>query len=394
MKNKYTVIDLFSGCGGFSQGFLKAGFEIIASNEIWDPAIETYKLNHGEDVMIGGDITSPGTKERLYDLVKEKKVNVVIGGPPCQGYSSAGNRNPDDARGQLYLDFVEIIDHLRPDFFVMENVKGLLNMKHVDSTLNLIEKNKFKHDCKKLQRYKDLKRFKAQRNLDSEEEREFISLRNNLKSIKNDINQKLVPLIDKIMNAFKDIDYMVSWKILNSADYGVPQTRERIIFIGSKHMKAKINYPQKQFFKNISNSNSQDSKSWKTSKEALKKYEEWQELVEKNHTFTKHSHNFIQKIKKTQIGETVYKNYNDAWWRLDPSKPARTVKENHGGVFIHYKFDRACTPRELATLQSFDDDFIFTGTKSSILKQIGNAVPPLMARAIALNIKSLLDNLV
>ena len=84
----------------------------------------------------------------------------------------------------------------------------------------------------------------------------------------------------------------------------------------------------------------------------------------------------------------MYKNYSDAWWRLDPDKPARTVKENHGGVFVHYKFDRVCTPRELAALQSFDDDFIFQGTKSSILKQIGNAVPPLMAKAIAERIKS------
>ncbi|MFX1276683.1 MAG: DNA cytosine methyltransferase [Promethearchaeota archaeon] len=393
MKNKYTVIDLFSGCGGFSQGFLKVGYEIIAANEIWNPAIETYRLNHGKDIMIDGDITSLEIKKKLYNRVKGKKINVIIGGPPCQGYSSAGNRNPDDPRGQLYLDFVEIIDHLKPDIFIMENVKGLLNMKHINSKLDLNEKNKFKQDCKRLQRYKDLKRYKAQRELDVQESKEFFDLRDNLKTIKNDINKQLIPLLNKILTAFKEINYMVSWKILNSADYGVPQTRERIIFIGTRHDYVNISFPKEEFVKTNTNSVNKKLHLWKTASEVLKRYENWPEDSERNHLFTKHSPNFIKKIKSTQIGDTVYKNYNDAWWRLDPEKPARTVKENHGGVFIHYKFDRACTPRELAALQSFDDDFIFKGTKSAILKQIGNAVPPLMAKAIALNIKSTLDKL-
>jgi len=394
LNNKYTVIDLFSGCGGFSQGFLKAGFDIIAASEIWNPAIETYKLNHGKNIMIEGDITTLETKEKLYKLVKGKKINVIIGGPPCQGYSTAGNRNPEDPRGQLYLDFVEIIGHLKPDFFIMENVKGLLNMKHVDSNLDENEKRRFKQECNRLQRYKDLKRYKAQRELDPEETREFIELKKDLKIIKNEINDKLVPLINKIMNSFKKIKYNVSWKVLNSADYGVPQTRERIIFIGTKHMDKNIYFPRKQFLNEVSNNGGKLLQPWKTSGEALKKYENWSETNKRNHIFTKHSENFIMKIKNTQIGDTVYKNYNDAWWRLDPTKPARTVKENHGGVFIHYKYDRACTPRELAALQSFDDDFIFTGTKSSILKQIGNAVPPLLAKAIAIEIKHSLDKII
>lgn len=396
MKKKYTAVDLFSGCGGFSEGFLKAGFEILAASEIWEPAVLSYRYNHGDVRVIEGDITVSEIKDELYQAIDGKRVNVIIGGPPCQGYSIAGNRNPNDPRGQLYLDFVEIIDHFKPDFFVMENVKGLLHMKHVKPDLEKKELKQFKDNCEKLQRYKDLKRFGAQRELNEEEQEEYTTLKSKHAQIQSGINAHLIPLIDKILTKFKEINYKVSWHILNSADYGVSQTRERIIFIGTKHENLKIKFPRKTHAKNLEqtlikdyteNKGKYKLKKWTPVGTVLKKYENWAENAETNHLFTKHKKEFVQKLQDTQIGENVYKNYSDAWWRLDPDKPARTVKENHGGVFVHYKFDRVCTPRELAALQSFDDDFIFQGTKSSILKQIGNAVPPLMAKAIAEQIK-------
>ena len=116
-REEYTVIDLFSGCGGFGQGFIQAGFKIIAANEFWEPAIDTYKLNHPSVKFVRGDITELSTKEQLYEIVEDKGINVIIGGPPCQGYSIAGDRDPEDARGQLYLDFIEIVEKIRPDIF-------------------------------------------------------------------------------------------------------------------------------------------------------------------------------------------------------------------------------------------------------------------------------------
>ena len=184
MSKDYTVIDLFSGCGGFGQGFLKAGFKIMAANEFWDPAADTYEFNHKNTPLIRGDITLEETKQKVYDTVKEKNVNVIIGGPPCQAYSIAGNRNPDDPRGQLYLDFIEIIDTLKPDFFIMENVKGLLHMKHIDPKLSGDRLVIFKESCETFQRYKDLKRYGAQRDLDQEETEEFKEIKKKLKKIK------------------------------------------------------------------------------------------------------------------------------------------------------------------------------------------------------------------
>jgi len=397
---KYTVVDLFSGCGGFSQGFEAAGFKVVAANEFWGPAQETYTYNHKEVKFIKGDVTLKETKQSLYTEVGDQKINVIIGGPPCQAYSAAGNRNPDDPRGQLYLDFVEIINHLKPDFFIMENVKGLTHMKHVKPRLTAREVEIFKKSCSDLQKYKDLKRYRAQRTLDSEEEKEFQRLKGNLKEIHFEIEKQLIPLIDKIKIKFEEINYKVSMQVLNSADYGVAQIRERVIFIGTKHNNVNIVFPkkthsdiksQKSLLEHISDD--KYTKKWITASEVLQKYENWEENEENSHLFTKHKKEFVERIKNTPIGGNVYDNYSDAWWRLDPNRPSRTVKENHGGVFVHYKYDRVCTPRELAALQSFDDNFTFKGTKSSILKQIGNAVPPLMAKAIALSIKDLLDNL-
>lgn len=396
LKKDYNVIDLFAGCGGFSQGFKLEGFNVVAANEIWDPAIETYRHNHKETMMIEGDITLKKIKKKIYDSVKNRKIDVIIGGPPCQAYSVSGNRNPDDPRGQLYLDFLEIVNQLKPKIFVMENVKGLKNMKHVNPNLSKRELEKFKENCSKLQRYKDLKRYRAQRKLEENEEIEFNLLENNIKTIKKEINHNMVPLIDKIMAKVEEINYKADWKILNAADYGIPQTRQRIFFIGTKNKEFSIGYPIKTHHKpknqisldKYSDKTSQKcKKKWLTSGDLLIRYENWKENEEKNHIFTKHSQKFINKLHDTPLGETLYKNYSDAWRRLDPDKPAKTVKENHGGVFIHYKFDRVCTPRELAALQSFDDGFLFKGTKSSILKQIGNAVPPLLARALAKKIK-------
>ena len=399
IKDDFTVIDLFAGCGGFSRGFIKAGFKVIAANEYWHPAVVTYEYNHSTTKMIEGDITKPEIKKDLFNQIQSKKINVIIGGPPCQAYSIAGNRNPDDPRGQLYLDFIDIINHIQPDIFIMENVKGLIHMKHVDPSLTIDQKRNFQDNCAKLQRYKDLKRYNAQRKLEAEEQEEFDELSKNVSKITKKVESNLIPLIDKIIHMFKEINYRVKWRVLNSADFGVAQTRERVIFIGTRHPNLEIKFPKKTHLESKSQKSisqfalNKPPSYWVSASEVLERYEAWHEKPEKNHNFTRHSEKFIQRIKEIKQGENLYKNYSDAWWRLIPNRPARTVKENHGGVFIHYKFDRVCTPRELAALQSFSDDFIFHGTKSAILKQIGNAVPPLMAKAIAIKVKSLLNNL-
>src|SRR3989344_9395533 len=121
-----TVLDLFSGCGGFSLGFQQAGYEIVAFIEMWKPAIETYKLNHPTAKHLGYDITKISNRELLE---YKDKIDFLIGGPPCQGFSMAGKRNLNDPRNQLYKEFLRFVDGIKPKVVVIENVKGMLSMK-------------------------------------------------------------------------------------------------------------------------------------------------------------------------------------------------------------------------------------------------------------------------
>ena len=123
------VIDLFSGCGGFSKGFEDAGFEIVAANDIFKEAAETYKHNHPSTKFIFGDITKQEIKDEIISTAKELGCDGIIGGPPCQAYSTSGNRDPNDPRGKLFEEYIEIVNKVKPSFFVMENVRGILSMK-------------------------------------------------------------------------------------------------------------------------------------------------------------------------------------------------------------------------------------------------------------------------
>lgn len=139
-----TIVDLFAGAGGMSEGFILEGFNLIAANEIEPNFFETYCKNHVEfdkgDNLILGDITLTENKKQIINVAsKHKKVGVVIGGPPCQGFSHAGWRNPDDKRNQLFKEFVHIVDEIRPELFVMENVPGILTMRKGEAMKEIIE---------------------------------------------------------------------------------------------------------------------------------------------------------------------------------------------------------------------------------------------------------------
>src|SRR3989344_3823538 len=250
-----TVLDLFSGCGGFSLGFIQAGYDIVGFVEMWKPAIETYKLNHPKAKHIGTDIT----KVRDEDILQYRnKIDVIIGGPPCQGFSLAGRRNRDDNRNQLYKEYLRFVEIINPKTIVMENVQGILTMKDKD-------------------------------------------------------NEKI---INKILKDLIKLEYLVTYKKIKATNYGIPQNRERILIIGKKC--------------NI----------------------------------------FTETTNETK---TVIETISDL-----------PYEEN--GMNAHLHFKPTETPRELARIQSFPDDFKFCGSKTSMVKQIGNAVPPKLAKEIAMKI--------
>ncbi|WP_031489324.1 DNA cytosine methyltransferase [Ureaplasma canigenitalium] len=310
------IIDLFSGCGGLTYGFFHNGFEIVSTVEHWQPALDTYNLNFKKNEHTK-DITDPSV---ILDIEKQfkNKVDLIIGGFPCQGYSMAGKRNPDDHRNQLYKYTIDTIDKVKPKLFVLENVKGILSFKENDGEL----------------------------------------------------------VIEKIIGNLSMKGYYSRFILLDASNFGVPQKRERVIFVGSSfNNKNKVD----RIIERLSKTRLQV----KTVYDAINDLEQIPESIDFNHIFTNHTASMIEKIKKTPAGRSVMTGYSDAFRRQYYDKPSTTVKENHGGVHVHPTLNRVMTPRELARLQTFPDNFIFRSTKSNILKQIGNAVPPRLPSYIA-----------
>lgn len=334
MENNLTFIDLFSGAGGFLRGFINQGFEPVFSVENWKPAIETHKLNYPEVPIISQDIREV-TNEKLIEYTKGKKINVVVGGPPCQGFSTIGNRNPEDARNNLILEFLRVVDTVKPDYFIMENVRGLVSSKN----------GYFK---------------------------------------------------DILLQKFKDIGYEnVQCKIVCATDYGVPQKRYRVLFMGSLD-GSKIEFPE--------HTNSKENP------ETLRKH--IMDLVGKENNIPNHiptNHNPIVKERISFIKEgggidsdipehllkgsrsdykdNKLKNFSHVYKRLHRDKPATTMVPGHNAFPLHPTENRSLTVREAARIQTFPDDVVFEGTRQDQCIQVGNAVPVKLSEVFAKHLK-------
>lgn len=317
-KSKMTFVDLFCGAGGLSKGLEMSGLEGICGLDWFKEACMTYSRNF-DHPFVNGDIKSPEIKEQFYKTVEKqlngRRLDIVAGGFPCQGFSMAGNRIVDDPRNSLYLELIEIVKHLQPDFVICENVKGLRSMLN-----GLVEK--------------------------------------------------------KIIDDFHAIGYEMNVMTLCAADYYTPQKRERVIFIGnrigSKNFHPKPILQPSQYI---------------TTGAAIADLMEMPENKAFNHVPTKHRPDMAQRMLELPEGQSLYKGYSDAWKKCPWGEASCTIKENHGGVNIHPKLPRVLTAREMARLQSFPDDFIFEGPKNKQLVQIGNAVPPLLGKAIGLAVR-------
>lgn len=343
-------LDLFCGCGGFAEGFAQAGAKISVSNDIWPDAVGSHRLNHASTTHVTGDIREDAVRDAVIAAVIAAGggVDVIIGGPPCQAYSMAGKRNPEDARGQLFENYVAIASVLRPRVVVMENVKGILSMRHL-----------------RVDADPDLRRAYLAATSSHRRSKRFLPI--------------LEKVVDKVSQRFVAAGYRVAHRTLVACDYGSPQRRERVIFIATRD---DIGVDPATLFPPLTHGEGRANPHL-TVRDAIDDLKDVPDDAAWHHVRMRHGPAFLEKIRNTPIGKSATARYSDAFYRCPPDLPSRTVKHNNGGVFLHYDRDRVMTPRELARLQGFRDTYRFHGTKSSVLKQLGNAVPVDLSRAIA-----------
>lgn len=377
-KHEYTSIDLFSGCGGLTKGLQMVGIRSILGSDIDENAAKTFQRNFPGTPFLCKSITDV-EKGEVDALLEGKVPDIIVGGPPCQGFSLANkNRNKvqDDPRNKLFYGFVKFIEWYSPKAFVMENVKGLLSMQ----------------------------------------------------------NGKVIQTIVEAFSNAGVCGYNVQYRVLRASNYGAPQHRERVILIGIRkdlqvlpkhpapyvmdHMitvdEAIMDLPQ------IEAGQGEEPMNYRTDPQ-----NEFQALMRANskqvfnHVAMKHTPRLIERFKAIKPGQ----NLLDVWdthgamrrgaptekseakfsqnnQRLFGDQPAPTIAASFQSNFIHPHLNRNFTAREGARLQSFPDDFIFEGMRTKMswekglsqYQQIGNAVPVLLAKAIGEDVLFLLDS--
>ena len=324
-RSSIKVLDLFCGGGGLSEGFLQAGYDVVAGVDVNEDFLATYEHNHEDALAIQADLSTVGPEEFFEEYpVDPEEIDVVIGGPPCKGFSIAGHRDPDDERNYLVGNFIDFVEYVGPAAFVMENVPGIKSMEDGDT-------------------------------------------------------------LRAILEGFERAGYeKPAYETLNAADYGVPQKRRRVIFQGRRDgsiptYPERTHGPSKQ-----ATLTGKRLEPYVTVAEALLERDGENPIDDlPNHEKTDHSAEMVERIAEVDPGESLYESYGDSWRRLPRDEPSITVKENHNAPFVHPEEDRVGTVRECAILQSFPDDYVFQGPKSTQLKVVGNAVPPGLSRAIA-----------
>lgn len=370
-KIRLKVIDLFSGVGGLSYGFThNNNFEIIAANEILPNMAKAYSLNHPTAKVYTEDIKNFNAAKIEKDLnIKPSEIDIIVGGPPCQAYSTIGKRLIDDPQGKLFQEYYRVLKEFNPKLFLFENVRGLISMQGGE-------------------------------------------------------------LLKTIISLFESLGYKVQYKLLNAADYGAPQIRERVVIIGSK-LKNDFQYPKSTHYNPNEKTNlfNKKLKPYLTLEEAISdlpfiksneesfKYSsepqnDFQKFMRKNapiklmdHNSPNNNKNLVKIMELLPDGGTPedlpeelrptsgFKNtYCRLWWKRPAPTITRNLSTPSSSRCIHPKAPRPLTTREGARIQCFPDDYQFFGSRGDRNLQIGNAVPTFLSTSIAKSILNTFNN--
>ena len=398
---KYKIVDLFSGAGGLTFGFYyklvngqfvkREDVEFVFANEYAPQAVKAFRKNYGDDIpMIAGDICDI-TNEEIDKRLRGKEVDVIIGGPPCQSFSTVGQRKYDD-RAKLSHQYLRLLEKIKPKMFLFENVKGILSMREIfyktDENGETIYEEIVKHRGEKIYTKKE----------------PIVDHYGDL-------------VMDVLKREFDRIGYKIVHKTMVAAKFGVPQNRERVFIIGiRKDLDFDWTYPEGDCVKPLSIFSAISDlppvgEGQTITEYTLEPMNDYQRLMRGTcQTITQHfcghygdkirtviqnvaegegKNDFNAKVKSGLIDKKYYltSGYGNTYGRLERNKPSTTITNNLATPSalrcIHYEQHRALTPREGARIQSFPDWYHFEGNRTDVARQVGNAVPPLMAIAFA-----------
>lgn len=340
-ESQLKAVSFFAGCGGLCYGVKAAGFDIVATNELVDAYKDIYKDNFPNVNFLTNDITQIKDSELEGILERHGELDLMVGGPPCQGFSLAGKRDVNDARNTLFEDYLHIANVLKPKVILMENVRLLTSMKDPDGNL----------------------------------------------------------VSERVLKRFKEYGYSSEFFNLNAKDFGVPQHRERVFFIGVRNdLKLEPSPPLY-----AENSVLNESRTFGDAVSDLSFIESGEKCdTDKLHKAVKHPEHVLRWLVDVPEGKSAHENedeslrppsgYNTTYKRQVWGEPAGTVATTFSMISgcrnVHPIATRSLTTREALRLQSFPDSFKVKGKQGDIRTTIGNAVPPLLAYAIAKHIKN------
>jgi DNA (cytosine-5)-methyltransferase 1 len=338
MSGKLKVVDLFCGAGGLHIGFERSGFQtqLCIDNNL--QVEKTHKLNFPNIPFINRDIALISSEEIATYI--DGELDVMAGGPPCQGFSTIGKRSSSDPekrsahdpRNELVITYAKLISDLKPKFIVMENVKGILTM----------DKGAY---------------------------------------------------LNNVLNLLRNAGYNVDYKLINMADYGVPQIRQRVIILGNR-LGLPVSFPEPTHAENPDFLTTKWNNCW----DVIKDLADLPETPEFNHVALKHTDKNIERYKlipeggrlpEDKLSEELYrKNFGNTYKRLHREKPSLTMVPGNDAFPIHPILNRSLTIREAARIQTFPDEMIFAGNRRQQGHQAGNAVPPKFSEILAEFIKN------
>ncbi len=343
-KRVLNAIDLFSGCGGFSYGFQQAGFNILLGVDNDKFALKTFERNHKRAIGLNLDLHLTETIDILVDKIGENGVDVIIAGPPCQGFSLTGTRNEKDKRNSLFYSIFALAERIRPKAIIIENVPGIARLYNGKAK-------------------------------------------------------------DEILRLCKEFGYTCNNKEIYAPDYGVPQIRKRMFFVALLNEIGKFEFPvpthnEENYVTCEQAIGDLPSLDKDLGKEEMNytspPYSDYQKKMRNgskvlfNHVGTNHT-DLVKSVislvpeggnyKDLPNGVGESRKFHEAWTRYDSKKPSKTIDTGHRNHF-HYKWNRVPTVRENARLQSFPDNFVFEGNKTQQNRQVGNAVPPMLGLLI------------